>query len=140
MAMPPFLVISLATKYPRFFVDTSLEAIARISRNAEPSACRANSLRIESRDLEQNIGCGLGYFTALSTNHAGDCLRVFGVSDHRHRIIERSIDAIERENFLALFRAAHDDLRAVQLRQVERMHRLTESVQHVVRHIDDVAD
>src|SRR6266571_7817586 len=45
----------------RVRIDPALEPVARISRNSKLAPCRADTARIECGDLEQDVGCAVGY-------------------------------------------------------------------------------
>ena len=68
----------------RRLVDAALESIACIGRDSELASRRANSLRIECSDLEQDVSRALGDFTALSTDYTGG----LGAPDYRNIVGE----------------------------------------------------
>ena len=82
----------------------------------------------------------VAHFRHAAAHHAGNRLRLVAVGDDQHLGIERAIDAVERLDALAWCRAANPDFPARELLEVERVHRLSELEQHVVRDVDDVVD
>src|SRR5688572_3947899 len=124
----------------RIDVHATLEAVARVGRETELLPGGANATCIERCNLEQEVGRLFGDFASLSAYYSSDRNCILCIGNHRHRLIELAIDTIERDEFLALTRAAHDHLPTLELGEVERVHRLTEAMKHVVRGVDDIAD
>ena len=75
-----------------------------------------------------------------TAHDAGDRLRAVAVGDDEHVRVERPLDAVERRDRFARSCPADANLGAGERREVERVHRLAELDEHVVRDVDDRAD
>ena len=62
------------------------------------------------------------------------------IGDHEHLIVHRAFDAVERPEDFAWTRAANHEPALGEPIEIERVHRLSELEQHVVRDVDDVVD
>ena len=121
-------------------IDASLKAITRVSRHSQLPAGSANAGGIERCYFKEYVGRRFGDFASLPANDSGNRCRLVGIGNHGHRAVEDAIDTVERRELLSVARATHDDLSALDLRKIECVHRLAESMEHVIRHVHDVAD
>ena len=127
-------------------VDASFEPIARIGGQSRRAACRARAWRVERANLQEDVGRGCGDFRGATAHHPGEPDRGDRIRDDGHFRGERSLHTIERhESFAGLCRANHERLLGhlwlrIYRRQIVRVRGLSELVQHVVRHVDDVVD
>ena len=124
----------------RRYVDAALVAIARVRGKPKLSSCRTHPAGIEHCHFKQDVCRGASYFTSLSADHAGNRLRALCAGNHRHLIVQCSLDSVQCFDLFARMRAAHSDSTAIEPRQIERMHRLAETMKHVIRGVDDVVD
>src|SRR5712691_238879 len=121
-------------------VDPPLEAVARLARQLQGAAGAADARRLKVGALEHEIARGLRHLGLATAHHARDDGRPLGVADRRHLGRERALDPVEGDDLLPSPGAPHDDGRAPQLGQVERVQRLVELEEDVVRRVDDVVD
>ena len=67
-------------------------------------------------------------------------INALGVGDHRHRVVQRTVHAVERAKALAGAGPPRHDGTAAQARQIIGVHRLVQLEHHVVRGIHHVVD
>ena len=121
-------------------VRAALEARRRLGLEAEVSAGLPHRRGLEIGALEHDGGRRRPDLRRRAAHDAGDRLRAGPVGDHEHLGIELPLDAVQRRDQLAAFRAPDPQLRARELREVERVHRLAQFDQDVVGDVDDRAD
>ena len=123
-----------------FGIGTALETIGSFAAQAQSFGGAANGDRIEPRALDQDVARTETDFGFRAAHYAADTHGARRVRDHAHLFRKRSLGAIERADFFARLRAPHHDAPLRQLIQIERVQRLSQLEQHVVRHIHDVVD
>src|SRR5439155_26414286 len=123
-----------------FDIDAALEAVTRVGRDSELPPCSADPSRIERGNFEENISGFRRDFAATPADHARNRLRTLGIADDNRSWRQRAIDPIQSLYQLLAAGFPDDDGATRELFKVERMHRLTKSVEHVVRYIDHVVD
>src|SRR6266576_1255836 len=121
-------------------VDAAREAIARLAGDDERAARAPNAGRLEVGRLEDDVGRARGDLRFGAPHHTGHDLGPLGVADRRHLGRELVRHLVQRDDRLARLGAPHDDRRSAQLGEVERMHRLIDFEQDVVRRVNDVVD
>ena len=121
-------------------VGAPLEAVRRLCAGLERAARRPDPLGIEVRALQQHVAGLVRDLRVTASHHAGDRGGALAVADHRHLRRELALLAIQRDHLLALVRPPHDDPVAADLREVERVQRLVQLEQDVVRGVHDVVD
>ncbi len=99
---------------------------------------------VERGGFQQHGGGAVGDLGVEAAHDAGQRHRAIGRGDDGHVGRELARLAVERRELLALGRRTHDDVRhavrARQLVEVERVQRLPQQEQDVVRHVHDVVD
>ena len=90
--------------------------------------------------FEQDVARCLGDFRHTTAHDTRQCHGLDTIADHRGASRQRARGAIKRHQGFAFPRRAHHDGCVGQCGQIERVHRLTEAMQHVVGRIDHVAD
>src|SRR5665213_2968671 len=103
-----------------------------------PRAVR--STRREHSHLEQYVGRRVVHSTLITANHTGDSLRIIRVGDNEHRCIQLAFHTIECPDAFTGVRFAYANLGTLQSIQVERVHRLTETMEHVIGRINNIVD
>jgi hypothetical protein len=93
-------------------------------------------LALERSGLEQDVAGRLGDLGQLAAHHAGDRDRPFHVTDQQVVRRERPLDAVERHEPLPFLGPTHDDTRALEQGEVERVERLADLEHRVVRRVD----
>src|SRR3546814_15321039 len=73
----------------RLRIETALEAIARVRKNAEGAPCAGDHVRIEQRHLEEDSG-GLVAAAGQFSAHDADALRA-GVAVDRHHLADEAV-------------------------------------------------
>src|SRR3546814_8020201 len=68
----------------RLRIETALEAIARVRKNAEGAPCAGDHVRIEQRHLEEDSGGLVAAAGQFSAHDAADALRAGVVVDRNH--------------------------------------------------------
>ncbi len=121
-------------------IHAALEAVRRLAVQAVAARRQAHAHRLEVRALDQHVGGVPAHLAVGAAHHAGDRHRALGVRDHQVLRVEPPRLAVEGRDRLARRRAAHPDLAARQLAQIEGVERLAELEQHGVGHVDDVVD
>ena len=123
-------------------IGAALEAHAGLGLEAERLARAAHRQRVEVGALEHDRrACSSVTSRVGAAHHAGDGDRPLGVGNDQH--LGRQRRASGRRASAASRRRARFCTRIwppPSLREVERVHRLTELEQHVVGDVDDVAD
>ena len=128
----------------RVVVHPALVAHGRLADQAQVAARAAGVRAIERGGLQQHRGGSLGDLGLEAAHDAGQRHGALGRGDDGHVGHELAVFAVERGEPLALGRRAHHDVRlavrACQLVEVERVQRLAQQEQDVVRHVHDVVD
>ncbi len=83
---------------------------------------------------------GVGHFAVAAPHHTADRLRPRRVGDDEDVWHERTVLGIERRNAFACPRGADAQLGSGEPLEIERMHRVADFEQHVVRDVNDVVD
>jgi len=122
-------------------VDPPLEPRARLAAQLQPLRAAGDPHALEVGRLEQDLRGGIGHLGGGAAHDAGDRLRrAFGVADQQVFAGERALDAVEGGHGLAVLGEPHDDAAPGEPGEVERVQRLVALEQHVVGHVDHVAD
>ena len=120
-------------------VHTTLEAVRGVGVQAIGAGLAGHRDGVEEGAFEEQVA-GLAADTAvLATHHAGDGQGAVVVGDHQGVGAQADFLAIQQDQLLALFRHAHADA-AVDLGEVEGVHRLAEFEHHVVGDVDGGVD
>ena len=133
------LVASLEPRHHEGGIDAALEAIARIRIDAELAAGLRDVDLVPQRRFDQHVG---GLFRAaggLAAHDAGERFDAMVVRDHANAAVERVGAAVERQQRLAVARAAHGEI-ALHFGGVEHMQRPGAVVGHEVGDIDQRVD
>ena len=120
-------------------IDAALEPAARVRGEVQRPPGGGDALRIEIGDLQQHVGRRLGAARMLAAHDPGDVVDARVVGDHRHRVVEQVVLAVERGHALTVARAAGDD-RALELRQVVGVRRAAEGEHHIIGNVDQCRD
>ena len=120
-------------------IDAALEAVARVGVDAELAPGLRDVERLPQRRLDQHVGGGLVAARRLAAHDAGQRFRAVVVGDHAHGVVERVGLAVEREQLLAVLRAAHDEV-ALDLLGVEHVQRPAAVVGDEVGDVDQRVD
>ena len=126
-------------------VDAALVAHGAFRDEPQVAARARGAPGLERGGFEQDVGRVVGDLGVEAAHHAGERHRAaLGRGDDGHVGGKRALDVVERGERAAVFGLADDHMGAavfaLQLVQVERMERLAEQEQDVVRHVDDVVD
>ena len=120
-------------------IDAALEAIARVGVDAELAPGLRDVERLPQRRFDQHVGGGLVAARGLAAHDAGERLDAAVVGDHAHGVVERVGLAVERQQLLAVLRAAHDEI-ALHLLGVEHVQRPAAVVGDEVGDVDQRVD
>ena len=120
-------------------IDAAFETIARIAVDAEPAAGLRDIERIPQRRFDQHVGRAFVAARMLPADDAGERFDTVVVGDHHHRLVEFVGPAVERRQFFAGTRAAHDEI-AGDLLRIEDMQRPAAIESEVVGDVDERVD
>src|SRR3546814_15178336 len=79
----------------RLRIETALEAIARVRKNAEGAPCAGDHVRIDQRHLEDDSGGLVAAAGKFSAHVAADALRA-GVVVVLHHLVGHAVGRIDR--------------------------------------------
>ena len=111
--------------------------VARFRRKAELRRGEFRRGAVKERRLEKNAPRSGSDLALLAAHNTGNGVGALGVTDHKHRRIKLTLNAVERLHSLAVFRGSHDDLAACELRVIESMHRLAKFHKDIIGYVDD---
>ena len=126
-------------------VHAALIAHGAFADKPEVAASAAGAACLERGGFQQDVHRIIGHLGIKAAHDAGQGNRaLLGGGDDGHVAGKGALLAVERGQRLAVLRGAHHDVRTaigiLQLVQVERVQRLAEQEQDVVRDVDDVVD
>jgi hypothetical protein len=117
-------------------IDTALEAVRRVRLEPERASAPRDRRRREVRGLEEDRLRVCRHRGGEATHDAGERNGRALVGDDEHLGRQLDFASVEQHELLSRARVAHDD-GALQLVEVEGMHRLAQLEHDVVGHVDD---
>ena len=126
-------------------VHTALIAHGAFADKPKVAAGAAGAARLERGGFQQDVHRIIGHLGVKAAHDAGQGNRaLLRGGDDGHVAGKGALLAVKRGQRLAVLRGAHHDVRTaigiLQFVQVERVQRLAEQEQDVVRDVDDVVD
>ena len=121
-------------------VDAPLEAVARLARQLERPSGTADARRLEVGALDHQVGRGRAHLGLRAPHDPRHDRRPLGVADRRHLRRQGARDAVEGHDLLGRPGAPHHDRGPPQLCEIERVQRLVQLEQDVVRRVHHVVD
>ena len=133
------------TRLDAVVVHTALIAHGAFADKPKVAAGAAGAARLERGGFQQDVHRIIGHLGVKAAHDAGQGNRaLLRGGDDGHVAGKGALLAVKRGQRLAVLRGAHHDVRTaigiLQFVQVERVQRLAEQEQDVVRDVDDVVD